>query len=111
MDSLGIVTISDRAVKHMAAELAKRCKGVAQLCDRSKRDELSRILNSSKNVRGVYLTKTKEGKVLDIFLLSEYGANAGDICNTLTAQLEEALRVTGIRLLKVNVHIIGVKQV
>lgn len=110
MEGLGIVTISDKAVKDLAAGLAKRTDGVAMLCERSKRDEAARLLNPSKNVRGVYLTRTNGKRVMDIYLFGRYGANAQDICKRLTARVEAELADMDIKLSSINVHYMGIKE-
>lgn len=107
-ETMGIVTISARALAQLAGKIAADCEGVALLTDRSKRDEISRFLNGG--AKGVYITKVKGGVVVNIYIICRYGANVPLIQEKISNGIAEKLGETGVKIKGINVRIAGVRK-
>lgn len=106
-EAMGTVTISKKALAQISAKAARDCEGVAMLTDRSKKDEISRFLNGG--VKGVYITKTKGGITVEIYIICSYGADVPSIRREIADGITERLGETGIKIKGVSVCVMGVQ--
>ena len=93
--SLGILTISKKAITTLIAHIAISCNGVAELVDRSKRDEVSRVIGKNAN-KGVYLERKGSKCNVQIYAVGRYGISATEIAEEITQKVKFALTGTGI---------------
>ena len=93
--SLGILTISKKAITTLIAHIAVSCNGVVSLTDRSKRDEVSRVLGKNAN-KGVYLERKGNKCNVQIYAIGRYGVSASEIADEITQKVKFALSDTGI---------------
>ncbi len=107
-EAMGTVTISKKALAQISARIAGDCEGVAMLTDRSKRDELSRLL--SGGVKGVYITREKGGVAVEIYVICSYGADVPSIRKKIADGIAERLGETGIKIKGVSVCVTGVQS-
>ncbi|MGN1116066.1 MAG: Asp23/Gls24 family envelope stress response protein [Candidatus Ornithomonoglobus sp.] len=105
---MGTVTISKKALAQLSAKTARDCEGVAMLTDRSKKDEISRFLNGG--VKGVYITKSKNGVAVEIYIICRYGADVPSIRREIADKIAGRLGETGIKIKGVSVCVTGVQS-
>ena len=108
--SLGILTISKKAITTLIAHIALSCNGVAGLVDRSRRDEVSRVLGKNAN-KGVYLDKKGNKCIVSVFVTARYGVTAREIGEEISDKVKKALSGTGIDIqVRVNITDIEVEN-
>lgn len=105
----GIVTISDDAVMQIASYITRNCDGVAEMTAKSKKSEVSRALTGRADTAGVYVKKTRDGVVLDVYFACCYGVNPTELANEVEKKVEGAYGGTGVKIAKVTAHINSVK--
>lgn len=105
---MGIVTISARAVARIAGKIAEDCKGVAALADRSRAAGVTRFI--SGGTKGVSIARVRDGIAVDIYIICEFGADVPAIRRRISEGITEKLGETGLKIKKVNVHIVDVKD-
>lgn len=105
----GKVTVSDRAIMQIASYAARHSKGVAAMTDKSRQDELRRVVKNGIDTAGIYLLKTKNGVEFEVYAACEYGARIQEVRNNISANVKSAFSDTGITVNNVNVHINSVK--
>lgn len=108
-NSLGILTISKKAIVSLIAHIAENCEGVVQLTERSKRDGVNRYLRGGE--KGVYLERKGSKCTAHIYIVGRYGVNAADIGGYISEKIKLALTGTGIEVsVKVNIVNVEVKN-
>lgn len=105
----GIVTISDDAVMQIASYITRNCDGVAEMTAKSKKSEMSRTLKGRADTAGVYVKKTLDGVVLDVYFACCYGVDPAKLANEVEEKVRSGYDNTGIKLARVNAHINSVK--
>ena len=106
----GKVTIADRFVMQLAVYAAKKCSGVADMSDRSKKQEAFKSVTGQKDIAGIYINKTKEGVILDVYVACKPASDLSEIKREVREQITEEFLPTGVNIADVKVHINSVKQ-
>ena len=105
----GVVTVNDRAVKQIAVYAACGCNGVAQMSDKSRVGETAKFVTGNADSSGVYITKTKSGIRLDLYVACVHGADARTLSQDIENAVKNAFGCTGISVNEVVVHINDVR--
>lgn len=105
----GIVTVSDKAVKQIASYAARSCDGVASMSDKSRAGEAAKFVTRNADNSGVYVTKTKSGIKLDLYVACKHGTDAKTLSAYIKEAVESAFPCTGIIIKDVVVHINDVR--
>lgn len=105
----GIVTISDNAVMQIASYAAKSCPGVAGMSDKSRAVDAVRIVSGKNGASGVYVTNTKSGVKLDVYIACTYGSDTKLLSSDVAETVKSAFPGTGIKIKEVIVHINDVR--
>lgn len=105
MNEMGTVTISARAVMQLAAHIAKRNDGVKRLTDRNGGTPFA--IRKDRDTRGVYISKSKCGHGLEIYVMCRYGINTVKLCSDITKEIRAELGDAGFK--NIRVHITGVE--
>ncbi len=105
----GVVTVNDRAVKQIAVYAACGCNGVAQMSDKSRVGETAKFVTGNADASGVYLTKTKSGIKLDLYVACIHGADVKALSQEIENAVKNAFAPTGIKVNEVVVHINDVR--
>lgn len=109
MSAIGIVTVSERAVMQIAAHIAKQHDGVKRLTDKKSGDGITRAIKGSRDTKGVYILKSKQGLALEICIICSYGINTVRLCADITKRIRSELCEVGFRIKEINVRIMGVE--
>ena len=101
--------MSDENITAYAASVALGIDGVHELTG-SLTDSISKnILGKESSGKGIRLTRSDEGLILDVYVIVEYKVKipqlAWEILGTVKGEVEA---MTGLPVLEVNIHVQGV---
>ena len=104
----GRLTVSSKAARDLIKHITLNFDGVAALAAPAKKDELVHIIRGGLNEGGIYITKTKKGLAADIYILIRYGAEAKELRDALTAEIQSELKkYLHMTVSKITVHVRG----
>ena len=110
MSELGNIRIADDVVKTIAAKAAADVEGVYKLAG-GVVDEVSRILGKKRPTNGV---KVEVGEVecnIEIYIIVKYGYKIPEVAEEVQKNvLEEVSRLSGLKVVEVNVYVQNVKM-
>jgi uncharacterized alkaline shock family protein YloU len=110
MTPLGRITISPGAIAQIVAQTASRCYGVVGMGGGA-RAKVVRLLPRSRTAAGISVGGDLGGVTLDLHVVVEYGLNLAEVAATIRSQVQyEVERLTGLRVISVDVHIEDVRQ-
>lgn len=105
----GVVTVSDRAVMQIASFTARKCSGIAEMTDKTKKDSTARLVAGRGDTAGIYIKKNPNGVAIDIYAACRYGADVNALKKDVAESVRNAYCGTGINIAEVTVHINSVK--
>lgn len=105
----GKVNISDEVVASIAGIAANEIDGVSGMAG-SFAGGIAEILGAKKNPqKGVKIDIKPEGAVIDLFIVVEFGKRIPELAWNIQENVKNSVEtMTGIEVLKVNVHIEGI---
>lgn len=110
MSELGNIRIADDVVKTIAAKATADVDGVYKLAG-GVVDEVSRILGKKRPTNGV---KVEVGEVecnIEIYIIVKYGYKIPEVAEEVQKNvLEEVSRLSGLKVVEVNVYVQNVKM-
>ena len=110
MSELGNIRIADDVVKTIAAKATADVEGVYKLAG-GVVDEVSRILGKKRPTNGV---KVEVGEVecnIEIYIVVKYGYKIPEVAEEVQKNvLEEVSRLSGLKVVAVNVYVQNVKM-
>ena len=110
MSELGNIRIADDVVKTIAAKATADVEGVYKLAG-GVVDEVSRILGKKRPTTGV---KVEVGEVecnIEIYIVVKYGYKIPEVAEEVQKNvLEEVSRLSGLKVVEVNVYVQNVKM-
>ena len=110
MSELGNIRIADDVVKTIAAKAAADVEGVYKLAG-GVVDEVSKILGKKRPTNGV---KVEVGEVecnIEIYIIVKYGYKIPEVAEEVQKNvLEEVSRLSGLKVVEVNVYVQNVKM-
>ena len=110
MWELGNIRIADDVVKTIAAKATADVEGVYKLAG-GVVDEVSRILGKKRPTNGV---KVEVGEVecnIEIYIVVKYGYKIPEVAEEVQKNvLEEVSRLSGLKVVEVNVYVQNVKM-
>lgn len=106
----GRITVSDDAVGMVASYAASECYGVVELVSRRLTDSLASFFKQSTATKGIRVTCDDNKIFIDIFAILKEGISVDavkeSLKNTVIYSVES---FTGMRVMQVNVNIVGIK--
>ena len=110
MSELGNIRIADDVVKTIAVKAAADVEGVYKLAG-GVVDEVSKILGKKRPTNGV---KVEVGEVecnIEIYIVVKYGYKIPEVAEEVQKNvLEEVSRLSGLKVVEVNVYVQNVKM-
>ena len=109
MSELGNIRIADDVVKTIAAKAAGDVEGVYKLAG-GVVDEVSKILGKKRPTNGI---KVEVGEVecsIEVYLVIKYGYRIPEVAEEVQkAVLEEVSKLSGLKVVEVNVYVQNVR--
>ncbi len=106
----GSISISNQALSRIAFQATLECYGVVGLVYPSLRDGLTNFFGSSKQQKGIKITRNNGQISLDLYVVIEYGTNLNEVAKNLSGYVKyEIEKYTELKVEKVDVHIQKVK--
>ncbi len=104
---LGTIEISPSAIASLAEQAVLQSYGVVGLTERNRFEAWRRdILRSGQGRKGVLVTMTDEGLIIDLYLVIEYGTRISEVAKGVINRVKYNLEKTaGLPVLAVNVHV------
>ena len=97
-NTFGVLTISKRAIASLVAGIAISCSGIIRLTDRSRRDEMSRILHGNDTIKGVYIEKNGLLCTAHIYAVCRSRCNVPETERIISSKAEKAFDGTDIKI-------------
>lgn len=102
---MGTVKISDKAVMQLAAHIVQQFDGIKRL-ENKKDGKWYKLIKG--DTKGVYIEKSKQGIVLEIYAVCRFGVNTNELLANIRARLKSELEEAGISFAAVRITISGV---
>jgi uncharacterized alkaline shock family protein YloU len=111
---LGRVTIAPEAIAQIVGRTAAECYGVVGMSLRAPgpaRDRVTRLLPKGRPLRGIVVRNVEGAVALELYVVVAYGLNLAEVASTVRSRVAyEVERLTGLRVVSVDVHIQDVKR-
>ncbi|MGB4504933.1 MAG: Asp23/Gls24 family envelope stress response protein [Syntrophaceticus sp.] len=106
----GRIEITPEALASIAGAAAVRCFGIVGMVPRGLRQGVSEILGEDSLSRGVEIKQDESGVKIDLWVVMCYGVNIAEVAhNVMETVSYEIEKMTGLRILEVNVNVMGVR--
>ena len=108
-ENVGNVKIAVDVVATIAGIATNEIKGVASMCS-SFAGGIAEILGTKKGTsRGVKVEMNDQGTTIDLFIVVDYGVRIPELAWEIQENVKNSVEtMTGLDVLKVNIHIEGV---
>ncbi|MGE5404051.1 MAG: Asp23/Gls24 family envelope stress response protein, partial [Candidatus Saccharibacteria bacterium] len=106
------ISINKEAVETIAGLATVDCYGLVGMVARNISSGISSILGIESIRKGVEVTETPDGLVVDVFVIVSYGTKISEVAQMIMHKIRYIMeQVTGIKVANVNVNVQGVKIV
>ena len=107
----GTIKFSDEVIAVCAANATLKTKGVADLAGDFTNLLSKSILGKELLSKGVKVSQTEEGVIVDVFVIVEYKVNIPSVAWDIQENVKkEITSMTGLKVNAVNINIQGVKM-
>ncbi|MEP6892532.1 MAG: Asp23/Gls24 family envelope stress response protein [Gaiellaceae bacterium] len=105
---LGCISVSAEAVAQLVGHTAAECYGVVGMASRGR---LPRLLARSRLTKGIVVEGRDNGLAIDLRVIVEYGLNLAEVAATVRSRISyEVERLTGLKVVAVEVHVADVRR-
>ena len=105
---LGRVSVSSEAVAQLVGHTTAECYGVVGMASRGR---LPRLLTRNKLTKGIVVEGRDDGLAIDLHVVIENGLNLAEVAATVRSRVAyEVERVTGLKVVVVEVHVEDVRR-
>ena len=109
MSELGNIRIADDVVKTIAAKAAADVEGVYKLAG-GVVDEVSKILGKKRPTNGINVEVGEVECSIEVYLVIKYGYRIPEVAEEVQkAVLEEVSKLSGLKVVEVNVYVQNVR--
>ena len=106
----GAVNIANDVLADLAGYASLESYGIVGMASPSLRDGVAQLLPAQKLRRGVRVSTTEDGVVIDLFVIIEHGTNLAEVSHNLANRVRYVLTNTAdVKVADVDVHVQGVK--
>lgn len=106
--ALGRVSVSSEAVAQLVGHTTAECYGVVGMASRGR---LPRLLTRNKLTKGIVVEGRDDGLAIDLHVVIENGLNLAEVAATVRSRVAyEVERVTGLKVVVVEVHVEDVRR-
>jgi len=106
----GEIHIANEVLADVAGFAAMECYGVVGMSNPSVRDGLAHVLTRDKLRKGVQITPSEDGVIIDLHVVIEHGTNLAEVSRNLADRVRYVLVTTAeVNVSAVEVHVQGIK--
>jgi uncharacterized alkaline shock family protein YloU len=106
----GCVNIANDVLADLAGYAALESYGIVGMASPTLRDGVAQMLPAQKLRKGVKVTSTDDGIVVDLYVVIEFGTNLAEVSHNLANRVRYILTNTAeVQVADVDVHVQGVK--
>lgn len=106
----GKIEITPEALATIAGAAAVRCYGIVGMVPRGLRQGVSEILGKEDLNRGVELRQEGSEVKIDLWVVMCYGVKMAEVAhNVMETVRYEIEKMTGLRVIEVNINVAGVR--
>jgi uncharacterized alkaline shock family protein YloU len=103
------IIISEDVVCGIAVNAAKEVKGVASISTKLTAADIKDIFGRKAVGKGVKVEIVDNDAIINIFLNVKYGSKIPEVAENVQVAVQNAIQsMTGLNVVKVNVHVIGI---
>ena len=107
---LGEIFVSNNVIAEIAGAVAAKCYGVVGMATRSKKDGLVSLVRPEAVTKGIGVSVSNDGIVIDMHVIIEYGMNINYICRSIVNRVRYTIEKTvGLKVNRVNVRVEGIR--
>lgn len=107
---IGDIFIAEEAVETIAGLAAIDCYGLVGMVSQNIQSEISSILGLESIRKGVSVTASENGLVVDVHVIVGYGMKIHEVANNVMQKVAYVMENTaGLPIAAVNVNVKGVK--
>ena len=105
---LGRISISSEAVAQLVGHTTAECYGVVGM---ARGGRLPRFLARKRLTKGIVVEGRDDGLAIDLHVVVEYGLNLAEVSATVRSRVTyEVERVTGLKVVAIEVHVEDVRR-
>ncbi|OPL08032.1 MAG: alkaline-shock protein [delta proteobacterium ML8_F1] len=109
-NDLGSINISKEVIANIAGSSAIECYGLVGMATRSASSGIVNLLKKENLSRGVKIEASDEGLNIDLYVIIQFGTKISVVAENIIEKVKYNVEnQTGLKVLKVNVNIEGVK--
>ena len=106
----GDLHVANEVLADMVGHAIKNCYGVVGMAAPNAADGIAKLQPASRLRRGVVVSSTEEGVLVDVHVIIEYGTNINTVSQNVVEAVTFAMtEFAQVPLAGVNVHVEGVK--
>ncbi len=107
---IGEIQVSKEVIQTIAGLAAIDCYGLVGMVSQDLQSGLSTILGRENIRKGVAVSKTAEGLVIELYIMVGYGLRIKEVASSVIQKVTYVLGyIAGIQVAAVNVNVKGVK--
>ncbi len=109
----GDIEISEEAIATLAGQVITECYGVVGMASKQVlKDGWAVMLKKENFSRGVKVKKTKEGLVIDLYIIVSFGIRISEVVQEAQKKVKYVLEKSlSVDIAQVNVFVQGVREV
>lgn len=108
-ETLGRIEVAPRAVVAIVSHAANECYGIVGMAATGLRDGIAERLNRDSAGRGVQIEVRREGLIIELFVIAQYGTRISEVAHNLMSAVKYSVeRTLGLTVAEVNVNIQGI---
>jgi len=106
----GMVNINKEVVSTIAGASAVECYGLVGMVSKSTTDGIASLLKRDNLNKGVNIEVEEEGIIIDLFVIIQFGTKISVVAQNIIDKVKYNVEnQTGLKVLKVNLNIEGVR--
>lgn len=106
----GQVSVDNGVVASIAGAVASKCYGVVGMAAKNRKDGLVSLLKPDNLSKGIRVTASEGGIVVEMHIMVEYGVNIKAICSSIVHNVEYSIEnKVGLKVNRVDVIVESVR--
>lgn len=109
-NNMGTIYINNEVIATIAGAAAIECYGLVGMASRSATNGIVSLLKKENLSKGVKVRAEEEGIMIDLFVIVQFGTKISVVAQNIIDKVKYSVEnQTGLKVLKVNLNIEGVR--